>query len=67
MSLEVASSYLMDQCSEHDIPPAVRGNLTDQKGHDLTLGLEAREAAVLTCWWLGTSLAVSAVRLVDPH
>jgi hypothetical protein len=43
----------MDQCSRHDIPPAVRGDLTDQPGHDLDLGLEARERVVLTCWRLG--------------
>ena len=39
---EDSSSFLMDQCSRHDIPPAVRGDLTDQQGHDLTLGLKAR-------------------------
>ena len=43
----------MDQCSRHDIPPAVRGDLTDQQGHDLTLGLKARAHAVLTCRRLG--------------
>jgi hypothetical protein len=43
----------MDQCSRHDIPPAVRGDLTDQSGHDLTLGLEVLGNAVLTCWRLG--------------
>src|ERR1019366_413619 len=38
---EGSSSFLMDQCSRHDIPPAVRGDLTDQQGHDLALGLKA--------------------------
>ena len=40
----------MDQCSRHDIPPAVRGDLTSQQGHDLTLGLKgpgARSAHLL--------------------
>jgi len=40
----------MDQCSGHDIPPAVRGDLTSQQGHDLTLGLKgpgARSAHLL--------------------
>src|ERR1700689_4158510 len=37
---EDSSSFLMDQCSRHDIPPAVRGDLTDRQGHDLTLGLK---------------------------
>jgi hypothetical protein len=31
----------MDQCSRHDIPPAVNGNLTDQQGHDLAPELKA--------------------------
>jgi hypothetical protein len=43
----------MDQCSRHDIPPAVRGDLTDQQGHDLDVGLEALGLIVLTCWRLG--------------
>jgi len=46
----------MDQCSRHDIPPAVRGDLTDQTGHDLVLGLEALETVVLTGWRLGDQL-----------
>jgi hypothetical protein len=32
--------YSQDQCSRHDIPPAVRGDLTDQQGHDLDLELK---------------------------
>ena len=43
----------MDQCSRHDIPPAVRGDLTDQQGHDLTVGLKALPTTVLTYWRLG--------------
>jgi hypothetical protein len=43
----------MDQCSRHDIPPAVRGDLTDQQGHDLDVGLEALDCKVLTYWRLG--------------
>ena len=31
----------MDQCSKHDIPPAVRGDLASQQRHDLEVGLEA--------------------------
>ena len=46
----------MDQCSRHDIPPAVRGDLTDQQGHNLELELEALATVVLTCWWLGDQL-----------
>ena len=41
----------MDQCSRHDIPPAVRGDLTGQQGHDLEL--KALAESVLTCWRLG--------------
>jgi len=42
----------MDKCSRHDIPPAVEGNLTDQQGHDLDVGLEVLALSVLTCWRL---------------
>jgi hypothetical protein len=45
-----------NQCSRHDIPPAVRGDLTDQQGHNLELELEALATVVLTCWWLGDQL-----------
>ncbi len=50
---EDPSSFLMVQCSRHDIPPAVEGDLTDLQGHDLTLGLEVLEPSVLTYWRLG--------------
>jgi len=43
----------MDQCSRHDIPPAIRGDLTDQQGHDLTVELGALAFTVLTGWRLG--------------
>jgi len=43
----------MDQCSRHDIPPAIRGDLTDRQRHDLDLELEALAATVLICWRLG--------------
>jgi hypothetical protein len=44
----------MDQCSKHDIPPAIQGNLTDQEGHDLAVGLNNTQAtSVLTSWRLG--------------
>jgi hypothetical protein len=43
----------MDQCSRHDIPPAVRGDLTNQQGHDLNVGLKALGPSVLTCQRLG--------------
>jgi hypothetical protein len=53
VSPEDSSSFLMDQCSRHDIPPAVRGDLTDQQGHDLVIELEAQARRVLTRWRLG--------------
>jgi hypothetical protein len=43
----------MVQCSRHDIPPAVEGDLTDRQGHDLTVGLEVLALTVLTCRRLG--------------
>jgi hypothetical protein len=52
----------MDQCSRHDIPPAVRGDLTDQQGHNLELELEALATVVLTCWWLGDQLYTRRAR-----
>ena len=36
---EESSGALMDQCSRHDIPPAVRALLTEQRGHDLEVEL----------------------------
>jgi hypothetical protein len=57
----------MDQCSRHDIPPAVRGDLTDQQGHDLSLGFETLEIAVLTCWRLGDHPHLMDEEVVDPH
>ena len=53
----------MDQCSRHYIPPAVRGDLTDQQGHDLEVELEALPNAVLTRWWLGGSFPLKTVSL----
>ena len=53
---EVTSSCLMDQCSGHDIPLAVDGDLAHQQAHVLRLGLETRAGKVLTCWRLGTTL-----------
>jgi hypothetical protein len=52
-SPEDSSSFLMDKCSRHDIPPAVRGDLTDQQRHDLDVELKARSQPVLTCRRLG--------------
>ncbi len=46
------------QCSRHDIPPAVNGDLTIRQGHDLDIGLEALGNIVLTCRWLGDQLAL---------
>jgi hypothetical protein len=37
----------MDQCSGHDIPPAI-GLLADRKGHDLEIELKTRASEVLT-------------------
>jgi hypothetical protein len=59
----------MDQCSGHDIPPAV-DPLTDRRGHDLELGLPlALPERVLTRRRLGTSmpygLPVEAHKPVD--
>ena len=48
---------LMDQCSRHDTPSALQAALTNQPGHDLTLGIDAPGAAVLTGRRLGTSLS----------
>ena len=58
---------LMDQCSKHDTPSALWAALTDQPGHDLTLGIEFQATTVLTGRRLGTSLACSRVEVVDPH
>jgi hypothetical protein len=58
----------MDQCSRHDIPPAVKGGLTDRQGHDLDVELKALETQVLICRRLSlTGLTDSAVEVVDPH
>jgi len=58
----------MDQCSRHDIPPAVKGDLTDREGHDLGVELKARRQVVLTSQRLRkTSLTDSLVEVVDPH
>ena len=37
--MKETSGDLMDQCSGHDIPPAIC-LLTDRRGHDLGLGLD---------------------------
>ncbi len=68
-SPEESSSSLMDQCSRHDIPPAITGDLTSRQGHDLDLGLKARAAAVLTCWrrQLGLILAPLLSKRVARH
>jgi hypothetical protein len=39
---EATSSSLMDQCSQHVIPPAITANLTNQPAHDLTLELNVQ-------------------------
>ena len=67
MSLEDSSSFLMDQCSRHDIPPAIRGDLTDQQGHDLNVGLDALGPSVLTCQRLGDHPIHERNGVVDPH
>jgi hypothetical protein len=56
----------MDQCSRHDTPLAIAVHLTDLPGHDLTLGLDARDTRVLTGKWLGESLASTGVTF-QPH
>ncbi len=38
----------MDQCSQHDTPPAFSAVLTDRLGHALRLELEAQNVLVLT-------------------
>ena len=58
----------MDQCSGHDIPPAIRGDLTSQQGHDLTLELKvqgARSAHLLVAQ--PTILAHRRGEVIDPH
>jgi hypothetical protein len=57
----------MDQCSRHATPPAVSVLLTDQQGHDLTLGLHVRGTTVVTRWRLGDSFAPTESSAVDPH
>jgi hypothetical protein len=57
----------MDQCSRHATPPAVSVLLTDQQGHDLTLGLHVRGTTVVTRWRLGNSFAPTESSAVDPH
>jgi len=49
----------MDQCSRHDTPSAIAVHLTDLLGHDLAIGLEARDKRVFTGRWLGESLALT--------
>jgi hypothetical protein len=39
-SRRATSGDLMNQCSRHDTPSALCAALTDQPGHDLTLGME---------------------------
>ena len=56
----------MVQYSRHDIPPAVKGDLTNRQGHDLDLGLEALGQVVLTCWWLGDQFAPQERTDPDP-
>ncbi len=57
----------MDQCSRHATPPAVSVLLTDQQGHDLTLGLHVRGTAVVTRRRLGQQLRPTESSAVDPH
>jgi len=57
----------MDQCSRHATPPAVSVLLTDQRGHDLTLGLHVRETTVVTRWRLGDSIAPPGDAAADTH
>jgi hypothetical protein len=46
-SPEESCGVLMDQCSGHDIPPAI-GLLADRKGHDLEVRLATLVKQVLT-------------------
>ena len=49
---EELRSALMDQCSRHDIPPAV-SLLTNRTGHDLVLGIMSRGPRVIIARRLG--------------
>jgi hypothetical protein len=64
---EDPSSYLMDQCSRHDIPPAVEGDLTDRQGHDLNVGLKPGSIQCSPVGGSVASLASSRSEVVDPH
>jgi hypothetical protein len=65
---EELSGALMDQCSRHDIPPAVWALLTEQRGHDLRVELDARQkpSAHLAAG-LGHSLSGNPLKTVEPH
>ena len=57
----------MDQCSRHAIPPAVRGDLTGQQGHDLSVGLETWDSQCSLVGGSVTSLIHTRNEVVDPH
>jgi hypothetical protein len=61
--LEETRGALMDQCSRHDIPPAV-SLPSGQPGPHLAVELEALRLVVLTGWLLEASLSL---RPVDAH
>jgi hypothetical protein len=56
----------MDQCSRHDIPPAISVDLADRPGHALDIGLDALLTKVLTGQRLGDSIT-SVGSAVEPH
>ena len=57
----------MDQCSKHDTPSALKGNLTTRPGHDLDPGINYFQVTeVLTGRRLGTSLIQRMDEMVDP-
>ena len=58
----------MDQCSRHDIPPAVGGDLTTSRGTFLSLEFKTWATSVLTRRQLSsTSLTHFRSEVVDPH
>ena len=57
-------SDLMDQCSKHDTPPAIR-LLTNQTGHALAIEIKSQVQRVLTVWRL-TRPALQT-RLIHTH
>jgi hypothetical protein len=59
----------MDQCSGHDIPPAIAGDLASQQGHDLAVRHKARGtfSAHLLAAQLTILAQLSKREVIDTH